>query len=79
MTKKVKSKITSLSKKAINFFISYENVCQEIEKILDKETKEECFGVLYQKSDGLVVCVNRGGIVNDNIPIEDYLQELENE
>ena len=80
MKRQSKSKIISLSKKAIKFFISYENTCQEIEKLLGKETKEECLGVLYQKSDGLVVCVNRGGFVADNIPIEDYLQEIkENE
>ena len=79
MTKEVKTKITSLSEKAIDFFISYENICQEIEKLLNKETKEEYLDVLYQKSDGLVVCVDRGGIVPDNIPIEDYLQEVEND
>lgn len=77
MTDEVKAKITSLSKKAIEFFISYENTCQEIEALLDKETKKEHFGVLYQKSDGLVVCVNRGGFVVDNIPIEEYLKEIE--
>lgn len=77
MTNKVKAKITSLSKKAIEFFISYENTCQEIERLLDEESEEELQGVLYQKSDGLVVCVNHHGIVADNVPIEDYLKEIE--
>lgn len=76
MTDKVKAKITSLSKKAIDSFISYENTCQEIEKLLE-ETEEELQGVLYQKSDGLVVCVNRGAVAPENIPIEDYLKEIE--
>lgn len=76
MTKEVKSKIISLSEKATRLFISFENTCHEIELLLDKETKEEIFDVLYQKSDGLVVCVDRGGIVVDNIPIEDYLKEI---
>ena len=70
-----KAKIINLSKKAIEFFISYENTCQEIAGLLEKETKEEV-SVLYQNSDGLVVCVNRGGIVPANIPIEDYLKEI---
>ena len=76
MTDKIKAKITSLSKKAIDFLISYENTCQKIAGLLEKETKEEV-SVLYQSSDGLVVCVNRDGIVADNIPIEEYLKEIE--
>lgn len=76
MKDEIKSKIASLSKKAIEFLISYENTCQVIAGLLEKETKEEV-SVLYQSSDGLVVCVNRGGVVADNIPIEDYLKEIE--
>lgn len=76
MSDEVKSRITSLSEKAIKLFLSYENTCQEIEKLLTKETKEEILCVLYQKADELVVCVNRGGATNDNIPIEDYLREI---
>lgn len=75
MKDEVKAKITSLSKKAVEFFVSYENTCQEIAELLEKETKEEV-SVLYQNSDGLVVCVNRDGIVPANIPIEDYLKEI---
>ena len=77
MTDKAKAKITSLSQKAVEFFLSYENICQKIESLLDKETEEKIQGVLYQKSDGLVVCVNHNGIVPANIPIEDYLREIE--
>lgn len=76
MKDEVKTKITSLSEKAIEFLISYENTCQAIAGLLEKETKEEV-SVLYQSSDGLVVCVKRGGIVDDNIPIEEYLKEIE--
>lgn len=76
MSNEVKSRITSLLEKATEFFLSYEITCQEIEELLTKETKEEILGVLYQKSDGLVVCVNRGGVADDNIPIEDYLREI---
>lgn len=76
MKDKIKAKITSLSKKAIDFLISYENTCQKIAGLLEKETKEEV-SVLYQSSDGLVICVNRDGIVPANIPIEDYLKEIE--
>lgn len=76
MKNEVKAKITSLSERATEFFLCHENACQEIEKLLEKETQED-IDVLYQKSDGLVVCVNRGGIVPDNIPIEDYLEEIE--
>ena len=75
MTDEMKAKIISLSEKAIEFLISYENTCQYIAGLLEKQTKEEV-SVLYQNSDGLVVCVNRGGIVPANIPIEDYLKEI---
>ena len=76
MKDEIKSRIISLSEKAMEFFLSYEITCQKIEGLLAKETKEEIHDVLYQKSDGLVVCVNRGEIVDDNIPIEDYLKEI---
>lgn len=77
MRDELKGKITRLSQKAVAFFISYENTCQEIEKLLYEETEEELQGVLYQKSDGLVVCVNRGAVAPENIPIENYLKEIE--
>ena len=73
MKDEVKSKIINLSEKAVAFFISYENACQEIAGLLGKEE----VSALYQKSDGLVVCVDRVGGAPINIPIEDYLQEIE--
>jgi len=76
MSKDELKNIHKLSKKAIKLFLDYENVCQEIERILDKEVTEEHLEVLYQPADGLVVSVDRNGYVDDNIPIEEYLKEL---
>lgn len=75
MTDKVKAIITKLSEKAVVSFIAYDNACQKIAKLLEKET-EEHVDVLYQSSDGLVVCVDKDGMAPDNIPIEEYLKEL---
>ena len=76
MTDKKRQKIKKLAEKAIDTFLSYENICQEIERLLDGEKEETHLEVLYQNSDGLVVCVDRGASVDDNIPIETYLEEL---
>lgn len=76
MKDETRSKIINLSKKAVEIFASYENTCQVIENLLNKETEEEIDDVLYQKSDGIVVCVKRDGLAPDNIPIEDYLNEI---
>lgn len=77
MTDKGKSKITRLSEKAENMFLSYQTVCQQIAQLIQEETDEEILEVLYQMSDGLVVSVDRNQGVELNIPIEDYLKEIE--
>ena len=77
MKDEVKSKITRLSEKAGNMFLSYQTVCQQIAQLIQEETDEEILEVLYQMSDGLVVSVDRNQGVELNIPIEDYLKEIE--
>ena len=77
MKDEVKSKITRLSEKAGNMFLSYQTVCQQIAQLIQEETDEEILEVLYQMSYGLVVSVDRNQGVELNIPIEDYLKEIE--
>ena len=76
MTEKKKQTINRLSEKAITLFLLYENVCQEIERLLSSEKEESNLDVLYQKSDGLVVCIDRNGYTYDNVPIDEYLKKL---
>ena len=73
----IKLKITRLSEKAENMFLSYQTVCQQVAQLIQEETDEEILEVLYQMSDGLVVCVDRNQGVELNIPIKDYLKEIE--
>jgi hypothetical protein len=79
MTEKPRKEIEQLSEKAISLFMSYQAVCTKIETLLKKEKEEPHLEVLYQTSDGLVVCVDRNGYEFDNIPIADYLEELSND
>ncbi|MBR1536018.1 MAG: hypothetical protein IJ630_03675 [Treponema sp.] len=75
----MKSEILSTAKLATEHFLTYQNYCQEIENMLTKiQSKEEINSVLYQMADGIVVAVHRTiNGVDDNIPIEDYLNELD--
>lgn len=75
----MKSEILSIAKLATEHFLTYQNYCQKIENMLTKiQSKEEINSVLYQMADGLVVAVKRTiNGVDDNIPIEDYLNELD--
>jgi len=75
----MKSEILSIAKLATEHFLTYQNYCQDIERRLTEiQSKEEINGVLYQMADGLVVAVHRTiNGVDDNIPIEDYLNELD--
>lgn len=79
MTKAKRQKIEKLIDKAIEQFLSYQNTCQKIERYLDEETEEPHLEVLYQPSDGLVVSVDRNGYAYDNIPISDYIEELDDD
>lgn len=76
--KDTKSKILSMVNLATEHFLKYQNYCQKIENMLAKiQSKEEINSVLYQMADGMVVAVNRTtNGVDDNIPIEDYLDEV---
>ena len=78
MTESKKNKINNLSDRAIDLFLKHRNICQEIEKELDKYSKVEILEILYQMSDGLVVAIAHKGCefdVPDNIPIKQFLQE----
>lgn len=78
MTESKKNKIIKLSDKAIDLFLTHRNICQELEKELEKISKVEILDILYQMSDGLVVEIphdNWDGHISYNIPIEQFLQE----
>ncbi len=77
MTNADKLVVQSLANSATDYFYKYRNCCEAIEKVLIEHSNEDIEEVLYQISDGIVVCVNRNEQVSDNIPIEDYLQEIE--
>lgn len=77
MNEKKRQKILNLTEKAENMFLSHQTVCQQIAQLIQEETDEEILEVLYQMSDGLVVSVDRNQGVEINIPIEDYLKEIE--
>lgn len=78
MTESKKNKINRLSDKAIDLFLKHRNICQELEKELEKISKVEIQDILYQMSDGLVVEIpydNWDGHTPINVPIEQFLQE----
>jgi len=77
MNAKKKQKILNLTEKAENMFLSHQTICQEIARLIQEETDEEILEVLYQMSDGLVVSVDRNQGVDLNIPIKEYLKEIE--
>lgn len=77
MNEKKRQKILNLTKKAENMFLLHQNVCQQIAQLIQEETDEEILEVLYQMADGLVVSVDRNQGVDLNIPIADYLKEIE--
>ena len=79
MTDKKKQKILKLVERAENTFTSYLIICQQITRLIQEETNEEIIDVLKQMSDGICVVINREDGAPLNIPVDEYLQEVEND
>ena len=79
MTDKKKQKILKLVERAENTFTSYLTICQQITRLIQEETNEEIIDVLKQMSDGICVVINREDGAPLNIPVDEYLQEVEND
>lgn len=79
MTDKKKQKILKLVERAENTFTSYLTICQQIARLIQEETNEEIIDVLKQMSDGICVVINQENEAPLNIPVDEYLQEIEND